>query len=71
MNAKINVKNNRLTKYIKDSYEEMRKVAWPTRQETIRLTIVVILISVFVATFLGLLDYIFSFGVQQIITNFR
>lgn len=71
MKIKINAKNNRLVRYIKDSYAEMRKVTWPTREETIKLTIVVILISISVAAFLGLLDYMFSLGVKRIITELR
>ncbi len=71
MKIKIDVKNNRLTRYIKDSYAEMKKVTWPTREETTKLTIVVILISISVAAFLGLLDYIFSLGIKEIITSFR
>jgi preprotein translocase subunit SecE len=64
----MTLKNNRLVRYIKDSYVEMKKVTWPTRKETIRITIVVIIISLSVAAFLGLLDYIFSLGIKEIIT---
>ena len=54
-------------KYILGSYAEMKKVTWPTRKETIKITIVVIIISLSVAAFLGLLDYIFSLGIKEII----
>jgi preprotein translocase subunit SecE len=64
----MTVKNNRLVRYIRDSYAEMKKVTWPTRKETIKITIVVIIISLSVAAFLGLLDYIFSLGIKEIIT---
>ncbi|GAH51671.1 unnamed protein product [marine sediment metagenome] len=39
---------------------EMKKVNWPTRQETIKKTLVVIGISVAVAAFLGTLDFILT-----------
>ena len=39
--------------------DELKKVVWPTRQETIRLTLVVIIISLIVGIFLGGLDFVF------------
>lgn len=50
----------RLTNYVKDTRAEMNHVNWPTRQQTIRFTIMVIVISVIVAAVLGLSDFIFS-----------
>lgn len=38
----------------------MEKVSWPTREETIRLTIIVIGLSLVVALFVGGLDYSFT-----------
>ena len=58
---------NKLTKYIAGSIEEMKKVTWPTKKETYNYTLLVIGISLAVAVFLGVLDYIFSFGVELII----
>jgi preprotein translocase subunit SecE len=46
----------RFVNYIKESRDELQKVAWPTRKETIRNTILVIAISLFVAVFLGAID---------------
>jgi preprotein translocase SecE subunit len=51
---------NRLTQYIKDSIKELKKANWPTRAEAIRKTLQVIFVSVFVAAFLGLIDFILS-----------
>ncbi|MEK7120434.1 MAG: preprotein translocase subunit SecE, partial [Patescibacteria group bacterium] len=45
----------------KDVKNELGKVNWPTRQQTLRYTAAVILISVAVALFLGLWDYIFTY----------
>ena len=47
--------------YFKDVKNELGKVNWPTRQQTLRYTAAVILISVAVALFLGLWDYIFTY----------
>lgn len=40
----------------KQFFDEIQKVAWPTRHETIRLTIVVVAVSVFVGLYVGVLD---------------
>jgi len=60
---------NKLTNYIKESIAEMKKVTWPTKKETRNYTILVIGISIGVALFLGLLDYIFTTGFQLIINK--
>ncbi len=57
---------NRVIQFLKESRDELKKVTWRTRQETMRNTMTVIVISGVVALFLGGLDYIF----QYILTNF-
>ena len=47
----------RITDFLKDVRVELKKVSWPTREETVRLTGIVILMSVALAAFLGLLDF--------------
>jgi preprotein translocase subunit SecE len=46
---------------------EVKKVNWPTRQETIKYTLIVLGISVGTAVFLGGLDYIFANLLSKII----
>jgi preprotein translocase subunit SecE len=46
--------------FIKEVRNEIAKVTWPTRAETIRLTIIVIAISVVVGCYLGGLDLLFT-----------
>ncbi len=41
-------------------YSELRKVTWPSRQETTRLTTIVIIISAAIGALLGLIDIGFS-----------
>ena len=61
---------NKITSYIKGAIEEMKKVTWPTRKETYHYTMLIIGISVGTALFLGLLDYLFSMGIQTLLFNF-
>ena len=46
--------------FIRETQDELKKVTWPTRQEVIRLTGVVIAISVIVGVFIGGLDFVFT-----------
>ncbi|PIW76382.1 MAG: preprotein translocase subunit SecE, partial [Candidatus Portnoybacteria bacterium CG_4_8_14_3_um_filter_40_10] len=50
----------KLVNFLKEVRFELKKVTWPTRQETIRFTLLVIGVSAGVAAFLGGLDYLFS-----------
>ncbi len=58
---------NKIINYLKESTEEMKKVTWPTKKETYNYTWLVIGISIGVAIFLGILDFIFTQGFQFII----
>lgn len=46
--------------FLKETADELKKVTWPTRQEVVRLTFVVIIISLIVGAILGGLDFIFT-----------
>lgn len=46
--------------FLKEVREELNKVAWPSRKQTLRYTILVILVAVVVGLFLGGLDYILT-----------
>ena len=52
---------DRIVKFIKESRTELRKVVWPTREETIRHTLTVIIMSGALAIFLGGVDYALQF----------
>lgn len=43
-----------------DVVGELRKVTWPSRRDTVRLTIMVIVVCVVAGLFLGALDYGFA-----------
>ncbi len=51
---------NALAVYLRESIEELKKIVWPTREETLQHTIYVIVISLIVAGFLGGADYLFN-----------
>ncbi len=43
-----------LNRTVQDTRTELRKITWPTREETVRLTLVVIALSIVLAFFLGI-----------------
>ncbi len=47
-------------KFFSEVKEELVKVAWPSREQTIRYTVLVIIVAVAVGLFLGGLDYILT-----------
>ena len=51
---------NKLILYLKEVKTEIKKVNWPTKDETIRYTLIVIGVSTAVAMFLGGLDFVFT-----------
>lgn len=46
--------------YLKEVKTEMKRVSWPTRQEAIRLTLIVVGVSVAVAALIGGFDFLFT-----------
>lgn len=46
--------------FLKEVRLEMKRVNWPTREETLRHTLIVIGVSAAVAIFLGTFDFIFT-----------
>lgn len=53
-------KSMNLFKSIGEVRAEIEKVTWPTRNETITLTIIVVIISFIVGIYLGVLDLLFT-----------
>lgn len=46
--------------FLKEVKSELEKVVWPTRQQTIRYSILVIVVAIVVGLFLGGLDYLLT-----------
>jgi preprotein translocase subunit SecE len=59
---------NKLVQYIKDSRLELQKVVWPKRRALINSTLMVIFFSLFVAAFLGVIDFGLTKLIQLIIS---
>jgi preprotein translocase SecE subunit len=52
-------------RWVEDIISELRKVTWPTRQDTVNLTVVVIVVSVAVGVALGGIDMLFNWLISN------
>jgi preprotein translocase subunit SecE len=59
-------RENAIVRTFREVRSEMKKVVWPTREETTRLTIVVIAISVVISVILFTADAVFQFLILQL-----
>jgi preprotein translocase subunit SecE len=50
----------RIKHWFKDTAGELRKVTWPTREEAIALTRIVLIVTIIMSAILGVLDFIFA-----------
>jgi preprotein translocase subunit SecE len=60
---------DKTVEYIKEVIAEAKHVTWPSRAQTMYFTVAVLIVSVVVAYYLGLLDYIFSHGLEWLLTR--
>ena len=49
-----------MRRYFNESWSELKKVTWPTRETVIRLTLLVIAVSVAVGLYIAVLDRLFN-----------
>lgn len=58
----------KLITYIQDSLHEMKKVTWPNQKQVTVYSIIVIAMSLGVAIFFGVLDYVLNLGLGFLIS---
>ena len=60
---------NKTIEYIKEVKAEMKHVTWPSREQTLFFTVAVLVVSAAIAYYLGFFDYVFSRGLELILTR--
>lgn len=53
--------------FFKEVVAEFKNITWPTRNQTVFYTIIVIIVSLIVAYYLGFLDHIFNNGLNWVL----
>lgn len=60
----------KIVEYIKETRAELKHVSWLSRRQAMAYTILVIAVSLAVALFLGVFDYLFTAGLDRFIFTF-
>lgn len=55
--------------FVRETYDELKQVVWPSRKEIFRLTAVVILLSVLMGLYIGGLDWVFTKAVELLLNS--
>jgi len=58
-------KKNRFTGFFREIFQELKKVAWPTREQLIRNTVTVLT----VCAIIGLIIWMFDWGLSALVNN--
>lgn len=58
---------DKIINYFITAKEEILKVAWPSKKDTLRYSLLIVGLSLAVAVFFGLLDFIFNIGFERLI----
>ncbi len=61
----------RVREFAQEVLVEFRKVTWPSRQELVNSTIVVIVVTVVLALFLGAVDIVLARAVEWVLSGGR
>ncbi len=57
---------DKIKQYLKETLAELKKMTWPTKDEMVGSTVIVIVVSLIVAMFIGVVDRILTFLVRTI-----
>jgi len=58
---------SKISEYFATSKVELQKVVWPTKRDTFRYSVAVIGVSLSIALFFGVLDFVFNLGLEKFI----
>jgi preprotein translocase subunit SecE len=64
---KVQESVRRLAEFFQESWQELKKVHWPSRKETYAATLVVIIVVVLISVYLALVDLGLTKAIQAIV----
>ena len=56
-------------RFFNEVWEELGKVTWPTRNEAVRMTLMVLIVSAVIAAFIGSLDFVLTNIITKLVTK--
>ncbi|KKW28230.1 MAG: Preprotein translocase, SecE subunit [Candidatus Uhrbacteria bacterium GW2011_GWD2_52_7] len=63
----VSLSNNLAVRYFREAYEELKKVAWPTKRETLLYSGIVIGLCLALAVYFGLIDWLLTKGLELLV----
>jgi preprotein translocase subunit SecE len=60
-------KDNPIVRYFRESWEELTHATWPTKQQAVNLSIIVIIFVFLAAILISAFDFIFNEGYQLLL----
>jgi len=57
----------KISNFLKEVKTEIKKVNWPTKKETLRYTLIIIVVSIVTAVFLGGLDFVLTTFLNKLV----
>jgi preprotein translocase subunit SecE len=58
---------SKIGEYLKDTRTELKHVTWPKRNQIVAYTLIVVVLSIIIAYFLGIFDFIFSRALGKVL----
>lgn len=68
-NIPVLKRDNVLRRTVRETYAELRKVVWPTRDEAVKLTTIVVITIIAMSLFFGGIDFILTRLVQLLLAR--
>ncbi len=62
----MELKMQKLIQFIKDAWRELKNVTWPGRKEIVASTIIVVLVTIVLMIYLGVLDFLLAKAMKLI-----
>ena len=58
-----------ISRFLKSVHGEFNHIVWPTKDQTVSYTIAVVILTIAIAYYLGLFDWVFSIGLEALLNR--
>ena len=63
----MSLRDNAVVRFLRETWSELKKVVWPSRRETMNLSVLVIVVSLALGLFLWAVDLVFERGIAFLV----
>lgn len=61
------MKDNKVTNYVRSSFQELTKVTWPTKNQAVKLTVIVLVFCLVFSIFIAGIDFLANLGYTELL----